>query len=195
MRLHSAALTIAAIATIAGVGISGCDPTAPKFTPPIPILDVFGATSSFEKNIYRALEIESFEIALIRRPSKRGADILVPVGGYFSTRLINALPDDPRVSLIRLDRFRSVCGGPTLFLTTGLRCSVDIAMTVVVGLSEHRIAFDGEKDVGPVLVPGDRSRPFARDRVGLRMVHAQARIVARYAADRAAAIIRAVLAE
>lgn len=192
MRLHSAALMIAAIAA---AGISGCDPTPPKFAPPVAILDFIGAANAFGKDIYKALDVESFEIALIRRPSKRGADIFVPVGGYFSTRLINALPDDPRVSLIRLDRFRSACGGRSLFLPAGVRCSVDIEMTVVVGLSQHRIAFDGTKDVGPVLVPGDRSRPLAPDQVGLRMVHAQARIVAAYAADRAAEQIRAILAE
>ena len=192
MRLRA---TVRMMAAIAAVALSGCDPTPSKFAPPVAILDAVGAANAFAKNIYRALEFESFEIALIRRRSKRGADILVPVGGYFSTRLINALPDDPRLSMIRLDRFRSACGGRTLFLTTGVRCSIDIALTVVVGLGEHRIAFDGVKDVGPVLVPGDRSRPLAPDRVGLRMVHAQARILAGYAADRAAQKIRAILAE
>ncbi len=188
MALRHAAMICALAA------LYGCEPGPARIASPIPILDLEAAERSYDKDLYKALAVESFEKALVRYPSSRRAgDIFVPVGGHFTTTLINALPDDDRVSLIRLDRFESVCGGRSFYMTANVRCSVDIDITVVVGLREHLVTIDGEKDVGPVLVVGDRSRAFAKNDVGIKMLYAKARVVSGYAASRAAEKIRSVL--
>ena len=175
------------------VGLAGCGGYEPVHFPQVPV-PAEVARAATDSKVRKAVEFESFVTAMMLYPSRGARPHTVMVGNYLANKLIANLPDDPRISQIRLDRYFVPCQGKGAFPVM-LVCSIDFEMTVAISGKLRRIAVKEDKNAGPMIAVGDISPPFNWGSKNTRYVQAQARIVAEASAQAASGKIKAALNE
>lgn len=177
------------ISTAIVSSLTGCGGYTPVTFPSVPVPDAL--TRVVPNPNYAVTDNASFASAKLLYPARMGGDYhTVPVGDYLLSRVVLALPGDAGISAIRLQRFDCKCDGRG-FLGPHLWCVYDLAVAIRANNSDRTLTAHGERDVGPVYVPGDFAFPFTSGDYFSETIHYQARLAVDAAAGAVAAAYRA----
>lgn len=165
--------------------LASCGGYTPITFPPVPVPEAL--TKVALNPNYAIADKASFASAKLLYPARLAGDYhTVPVGEYLLSRVVLTLPSNAGISAIRMQLFDCRCNGRG-FLGPHLWCVYDLAVAIRANGSDRTLTAHGERDVGPVYVPGDFAFPFTTGDYQSQTIHHQAKLAVDAAANALAA--------